>query len=239
MQRLQHQFNSDHQHWNLQRSLAQLVSTSNKRSSSGEMKKRPEEGDIYRGKNFDTCLDQRVWTVKSIFTPFQAVQWSLISVTRCGELLQLSSDTCECVWHMGDEGMTLLNSCLVLKSLACVFVVAPSIDYSIEQVLALQALVEGLGIWRATLGLKFQILLNWVKLRPGIWDGLKYQASIWPNLIILGILDLMWLSIWDHLKYQASIWPNLIILGILDLMWLSIYLDLQLGPAGLRTCSIE
>ena len=30
--------------------------------------------------------------------------------------------------------MTLLNSCLVLKSLACVFVVVPSIDYSIEQV---------------------------------------------------------------------------------------------------------
>ena len=36
------------QYWNLLRSLAQLVSTSNKRSSSGEMKKRPEEGDIYR-----------------------------------------------------------------------------------------------------------------------------------------------------------------------------------------------
>ena len=35
---------SDRKHWNLQRSLTQLVSTSNKRSSSGEMKKRPEEG---------------------------------------------------------------------------------------------------------------------------------------------------------------------------------------------------
>ena len=39
---------------NLLRSLAQLVSTSNKRSSSGEMKKRPEEGDIYREIIFDT-----------------------------------------------------------------------------------------------------------------------------------------------------------------------------------------
>ena len=55
-----------------------------------------------------------------------------------------------------------------VKELACLFVVAPSIDYSIEQFLALQALVEGLGIWRATLGLKFPILLNWVRLRPGI-----------------------------------------------------------------------
>ena len=27
--------------------------------------------------------------------------------------------------------------------------------------------------------------------------------------------------------------------GILDQMWLSIYLDIQLGPAGLKTCSIE
>ena len=36
----------------------------------------------------------------------------------------------------GIEGMTLLKSCQVLKSLACVCVMllAPSIDYSIEQV---------------------------------------------------------------------------------------------------------
>ena len=81
MQRLQRQFNSDHQYWNLQRGLAQLVSTSNKRSSSGEMKKRPEEGDIYRRRNFDTCLDQRVWTVKLIFTPFHRLKrwWRLTS----------------------------------------------------------------------------------------------------------------------------------------------------------------
>ena len=32
----------------LTKKLTRLVSTSNKRSSSGEMKKRPEEGDIYR-----------------------------------------------------------------------------------------------------------------------------------------------------------------------------------------------
>ena len=72
-----------------------------------------------------------------------------------------------CLTHMGDEGMTLLNSCQVLKSLACI-VVVPQLIAQLNRFLALQALVEGLGIWTATFGLKFPILLNWVKLRPGI-----------------------------------------------------------------------
>ena len=50
-------------------------------------------------------------------------------------------------------------------------VVVPSIDNQLNRLLALQALVECLGIWIATFGLKFPILLNWVKFRPGIWDG--------------------------------------------------------------------
>ena len=41
----------------------------------------------------------------------------------------------------------------------------------LNRFLALQALVEGLGIWRATFGLKFPILLNWVRFRPGICNG--------------------------------------------------------------------
>ena len=36
---------------------------------------------------------------------------------------------------------------------------------------ALQALVEHLGICIAIFGLKFPILLNWVRFRPGICDG--------------------------------------------------------------------
>ena len=66
--------------------------------------------------------------------------------------------------------MTLLNSCQVLKSLACI-VVVPQLIAQLNRFLALQVLVEGLGIWSATFGLKFPILLNWVKLRPGICDG--------------------------------------------------------------------
>ena len=138
------------------------------------MKKRPEEGDIYR-ELILTLMDQRTWTVKLIFTPCQAVQWSLTSVTRCGELLQLSSDTCECVNYFGGifEGMTLLNSCQVLKSWPwfCCMLWRLQLVNQLNRFLALQALVERLGICIATFGLKSPILLNWVKFRPGIWDG--------------------------------------------------------------------
>ena len=69
--------------------------------------------------------------------------------------------------------MTLLNSCQVLKSLACVCVLLWHLQLitQLNRFLALQALVEHLGICIATFGLKFPILLNWVKFRPGIWDG--------------------------------------------------------------------
>ena len=67
--------------------------------------------------------------------------------------------------------MTLLNSCQVLKSLACVLLWCLQLIAQLNRFLALHALVEGLGIWRATFGLKFPILLNWVRFRPGICDG--------------------------------------------------------------------
>ena len=53
-------------------------------------------------------IEERTWHLlqikevelwKLIFTPFQAVQWSLISVIWCGELLQLSSNMCGHVCH--------------------------------------------------------------------------------------------------------------------------------------------
>ena len=43
--------------------------------------------------------------------------------------------------------------------------------------LALQALVEHLGICIATFGLKTPILLNWVKFRPGIRDGAATSST--------------------------------------------------------------
>ena len=41
----------------------------------------------------------------------------------------------------------------------------------LNRFLALHALDEGLGICWAMLGLKVPMLLNWVRFRPGIWDG--------------------------------------------------------------------
>ena len=77
--------------------------------------------------------------------------------------------------------MTLLNSCQVIKSLACIefYVANNSIEDQLNRFLALHALVEGLGICWATFGLKFPILLNWVKLRPGIWDGGAISSTDW------------------------------------------------------------
>ena len=74
-------FYSDHQYWNLLRSLTQLVSTSNKRSSSGEMKKRPEEG-WYMGNNFDTCGIKELELWRLIFTPLAG--GSVIFESVCG-----------------------------------------------------------------------------------------------------------------------------------------------------------
>ena len=57
-----------------------------------------------------------------------------------------------------------------VKELALILWHLQLID-QLNRFFALQALVEHLGICIATFGLKFPILLNWVKFRPGIWDG--------------------------------------------------------------------
>ena len=76
---------------NLQRSLTQLVSTSNKRSSSGEMKKDPKRVGIYRGSGLDTCFGQR-WTVEANLHTFyrRLINLWSVSCVECGKLLQLS-----------------------------------------------------------------------------------------------------------------------------------------------------
>ena len=54
-----------------------------------------------------------------------------------------------------------------VKELALMLWCLQLID-QLNRFLALQALVECLGICIATFGLKFPILLNWVRFRPGI-----------------------------------------------------------------------
>ena len=88
---------ADHQHWNLQRSLTQLVSTSNKRSSSGEMKKDLKRVGIYGVLDLTLVLiKDELWRL--IFTPLVVVDWSVISV-MCGvwKAVAIKPDTCECV----------------------------------------------------------------------------------------------------------------------------------------------
>ena len=60
-----------------------------------------------------------------------------------------------------------------------IYVANNSIEDQLNRFLALHALVEGLGICWAMSGLKFPILLNWVKLRPGIWDGGAISSTDW------------------------------------------------------------
>ena len=56
-------FFSDHQHWNLQRSLTQLVFNLKQEVFIRRDEERPEEGWYLWGNGLDTCFDQR-WTVK-------------------------------------------------------------------------------------------------------------------------------------------------------------------------------
>ena len=95
--------------------FSQLDWTSNKRSSSGEMKKDQKRVDIYREMDLTPILiKDDLWRL--IFMPLGEVDWSMISVTfRCVETSTIKSDMCECVLTpyrgvVAKEGMTLLNS---------------------------------------------------------------------------------------------------------------------------------
>ena len=64
----------------------------------------------------------------------------------------------------------------------------------LNRFLALHALVEGLGICWAMFGLKVPILLNWVRFRPGIWDGGTISSPgcgiVWDRAPTQGCLGL-------------------------------------------------
>ena len=96
--------------------VTQLVSTSNKRSSSGEVKIDLKKVGLYRGEMGLTLwkIKDELWSL--IFTPCMEVVWSMISVMYgCEVTVAIKLD----VWRhiltpigvFGDEGMALLNSC--------------------------------------------------------------------------------------------------------------------------------
>ena len=133
----------------LAKKLTQLVPTSNKRSSSGEMKKRPEEGWYIQGKGLDTYYDQRGWTVKVNLHTFSG---SSVIFDQCHMVWRAVAIKLQHMWmclshSRGDEGMTLLNSCQVLKSLACIeFFVAnkgwPKVDLIQSQCQSLNKVMD-------------------------------------------------------------------------------------------------
>ena len=106
----------------------------------------------------------------------------------------------------------------------------------LNRFLALYALVEGFGICWATFGLKVPILLNWVRFRPGIWDGGAISSTGWgsvceraPTWGCLGfapirgskqcgmdILPIFWLKLGSNLLiWMASLASLVILRGIL------------------------
>ena len=154
-------------------------------------------------------IKDELWSL--IFTPPIEVDWSVISVmVGMRWLLRLSL---EVWWHIltpygvfRDEGMTLLNSCQVLKSWPIVwvliFIILTNNSTQLCRFLALQAHVEHLGICWIRLGLNVPIWLNWVRCRPGIWDGgATSSKESWtcdrsPTWGCLGLAPIRWSKQW-------------------------------------------
>ena len=131
--------------------VTQLVSTPNKRSPSREMKIDLKRVGLYRRDGLDTLEDQR-WTVKfNIHT--SADQWS---VSRVGMrwLLQLSQMCKDTFSHLcevlGDEGMTLLNSCLGVKELAYYYLI---LNFGKQ--------LNSVGFWPYRLWLSIWVYVEW------------------------------------------------------------------------------
>ena len=101
---------------------------------------------------------------------------------------------------------------------------------------ALQALVERLGICIATFGLKFPILLNWVRFMPGIWVGGATSstgrgADNSPTLGCLGLAPSRLSKQWG-----MDILPMLLLrLGSSCLMWIASLASLVTWEGSLST----
>ena len=109
-----------------------------------------------------------------------------------------------------------------------------SIDDQLNRFLALQAPVEGLGMCWAMFGLKLPILLNWVRLRPGIWDGGAISSTGWgaasaPTRGCLGFAPNKWSK-----QCGMDILPIfLLILGSSLLMWMASLASLVIWEGSL------
>ena len=119
-------------------------------------------------------IKDELWRL--IFTPLVEVDWSVISVILDVRRLVQLSLTCVSVfshlcgvWRWKEWHYSI--HVYVLKSwpLFGIWILRQTTQFC--RALALQALVECLGINWCWLGLKVPISMNWVRFRPRIWDG--------------------------------------------------------------------
>ena len=96
----------------------------------------------------------------------------------------------------------------------------------LNRFLALQDLVEGLGICWATFGLKFPILLNWVRLRPGIWDGGAISSTDWGATSA---------PMWGCLGFAPNRWSKQCGMDILPIFLLRLGSSLLIWMASLAS----
>ena len=146
------------------------------------MKKDLKRVGIYRGMDLTLVFDQR-WTVKVNLHTLLVVNWSVTSV-MCWvwKAVAIKPNMCECVttlihtfwgvWRWRNDITQFMSGVKELALFENMWQTTQSIWMDqLNRFLALHTLVEGLGICWAMLGLKVPILLNWVRFRPGIWDG--------------------------------------------------------------------
>ena len=120
-------------------------------------------------------MDQRTWTVK---INFHTLAGGSVIFDKCYKVWRTVAIkfwhlwTCELVWgNIWRNDITQFMSGVKELALILCMLWRLQLINQLNRFLALQALVEHLGICIATFGLKVPILLNWVKFRPGIWDG--------------------------------------------------------------------
>ena len=127
------------------------------------MKKRPEEGDIYR-EIILTLMDQRTWTVK---INFHTLAGGSVIFDKCYKVWRTVAIKfwhlwmCKLVWRniWRNDITQFMSGVKELALILCKLWHLQLIN-QLNRFLALQALVERLGICIATFGLKFPNIIE-------------------------------------------------------------------------------
>ena len=96
-----------------------------------------------------------------------------------GELLQLSSNTCECVWHMGDEGNDTTHFMSGAKELGLWCYCGHLNWLLIEQVFSPAGPSWGSRYMGSHIRSKIPNIIELGQLKPGIWDSGAISSTRW------------------------------------------------------------